>query len=553
MAVASTATSEVISLPIHTSQLEMEAANLCIQDIHNSLEKLQKLINIFTDKVEITEKRKQEKHLIRIQKLQLARALLDAKKAQLNELRAETAELMKIEDIEKRQPILKDGEIPQNLNEKENISNKPIIMSGLQSQTRIETASADGTVKLLNINTDGIPGLPNGNDLICHQMLQEFKHNPSTSSSQTQQLSDSFVFPTSSNNKQREDSSQYPSYQLYSNHSHNLLVSLSTFIQSRQSSADLNQLPSALPSTTVFPFNTTWKRSDFECKKRLGKGAYGAVWLMTEKATSKQVAVKEMDYYSKDEKESVIQEIELMIKIHEIIQLSKSSSQFLHIVKPLGFFVDEDYHKAYIVLEYCSKGDLKQYIKNMKESGTMISPEKAYEIVGQIASSLFQLHSNGILHADLKPENVLLVEGFKVKLADFGLARKLRAGRDSITNHGGTFNFRAPEILRNNKISKGARKKLTQTRASDIWALGVIIFQLLAQRHPFFDNESEEDISDEEFIHRVVNLPPAELPEHCPLKLKKLVKQMLEKDPKKRITANQILELPEIVAALSKK
>ncbi|KAA6361663.1 MAG: hypothetical protein EZS28_042809, partial [Streblomastix strix] len=97
-------------------------------------------------------------------------------------------------------------------------------------------------------------------------------------------------------------------------------------------------------------------------------------------------------------------------------------------------------------------------------------------------------------------------------------------------------------ILRNNKISKGARKKLTQTRASGIWALGVIIFQLLAQRHPFFDNESEEDISDEEFIHRVVNLPPAELPDYCYFN-----------DPKKRITANQILELPEIVAALSKK
>ncbi|KAA6363416.1 MAG: hypothetical protein EZS28_041057, partial [Streblomastix strix] len=349
MTVASTATSEVISLPSNTPQFGKETANLCIQDIHNSLEKLQKLINAFTDKVEITEKQKQDDNILQFQKLQMARASLDTKKAQLSELRSENADLRKTEDIEKKYSILKEVEIPQNLNEKENevykqerqqeidmkymtstdqkqdvqqLNNpnlgiisiddrrynelinqgltfrdnqdyyqkmegaaqmyqnndpkyfvlehlavlkhlatirdiafhpqlmllaiesddgiaalidvshaiKPTQNDSSQSQHSQQSipasfpqqtstsaskstiiypiksldpkwhfkpsrqqsikqisASADGTVKLLNINIDRIPGQPSGNDLICHQMLQEFKHNPSTSSSQTQQ------------------------------------------------------------------------------------------------------------------------------------------------------------------------------------------------------------------------------------------------------------------------------------------------------------------------------------------------------------------------------
>ncbi|KAA6361179.1 MAG: putative Serine:threonine protein kinase PLK4, partial [Streblomastix strix] len=196
-------------------------------------------------------------------------------------------------------------------------------------------------------------------------------------------------------------------------------------------------------------FNTTWKKSDFERIGRLGRGAFGTIWHMKEKASSREVAVKEMDYYTQEE--------------------------------------NEDGDKAYLVLEYCSKGDLRKYINNMKELGVEISTEKAYEMIGQIASSLDQLHAIDIIHADLKPENVLLVEGFKVKLADFGLARQLQIGRNYTTKHGGTFLYQGPELLRIKKIEVVVTR-LIQTPASDIWAFGVMIFELLTQRHPFFDN-----------------------------------------------------------------
>ncbi|KAA6393135.1 MAG: putative polyadenylate-binding protein [Streblomastix strix] len=215
-------------------------------------------------------------------------------------------------------------------------------------------------------------------------------------------------------------------------------------------------------------YNTTWKKSDFERIKRLGKGAFGSVWRMKEKATSREVAIKEMDYYSKEEKELVDHEKEILIKVFGIVRQSNPSS-FIHIVEPLGFFVDQDVDKAYLVLEYCSKEDLRKYINNMKEQGMEISTEKAYEMIVQIASSLEQLHANDIIHSDLKPENVLLVEGFKVKLADFGLARQLQVGREYITAQGGTFLYQGPELLRI-KLKDEVVPRLIQTSASDIWA-----------------------------------------------------------------------------------
>ncbi|KAA6356044.1 MAG: hypothetical protein EZS28_048429, partial [Streblomastix strix] len=92
---------------------------------------------------------------------------------------------------------------------------------------------------------------------------------------------------------------------------------------------------------------------------------------------------------------------------------------------------------------------------------------------------------------------------------------------------------------------------IVQTPACDIWAFGVMMFQLLAQRHPFFDSATEADVLEEEFIHRVVNLPPAELPDHYPLKLRSLIKQMLEKDPSHRISAEEILNVPEVAAQIT--
>ncbi|KAA6367842.1 MAG: putative AGC family protein kinase, partial [Streblomastix strix] len=308
-------------------------------------------------------------------------------------------------------------------------------------------------------------------------------------------------------------------------------------------------------------FTTTWKKSDFQKLQKLGKGKFGEVHLYKEIATQKLVAIKKMDYDTEQEKELVNKEIAMMRNVCNILR-QNSTISFLPVVEPLGFFLNDNKDKAFLVLEYCSNGDLRKYIESMKKSRMEITPQLAYEIIAQIAFSMNQLHANGIIHSDLKPENVLLTEDFKVKLADFGLARQLQLGKDYTTNHGGTFLFQAPEVLSNkNKDSsdkdqiedKRLALKLIQTTAVDIWAIGVMLFELLAQRHPFFDSQTEADVSAEEFIHRVISLPPAELPDHYPINLRNLIRRMLIKDPAQRIQADQILELPEVAAQLSQK
>ncbi|KAA6370531.1 MAG: hypothetical protein EZS28_033942 [Streblomastix strix] len=160
----------------------------------------------------------------------------------------------------------------------------------------------------------------------------------------------------------------------------------------------------------------------------------------------------------------------------------------------------------------------------------------------------------------MKPDNVLLTEDLKVKLADFGLTRKLREGKEYMTFLGGTTVYQAPEVLQSQTVQqiptgreKEKPQRRTQTIAVDIWAIGIMLFELLAQHHPFIGkDEDAANLSEMEIGNRIVNLQPTELPSHYPVRLRNLIMAMLSKDPSRRITAEEILEVPEVAASLKK-
>ncbi|KAA6384570.1 MAG: hypothetical protein EZS28_019904, partial [Streblomastix strix] len=152
--------------------------------------------------------------------------------------------------------------------------------------------------------------------------------------------------------------------------------------------------------------------------------------------------------------------------------------------------------------------------------------------------------------------------------ADFGLARKLELGQLYTLAVGGTFLYQAPELLFNNSVLSKEKEKVKQksddeeeneeeeqeqeeedieeknkqnqkeTIDVDVWAFGTVMFELLAQRHPFFTNKN---ITPSEFIQKVLTHLPAKLPSLYPDQLKNIIMRMLEKNPNNRISASEVL------------
>ncbi|KAA6357051.1 MAG: hypothetical protein EZS28_047422, partial [Streblomastix strix] len=170
------------------------------------------------------------------------------------------------------------------------------------------------------------------------------------------------------------------------------------------------------------------------------------------------VAIKEMDYFTAIEKETVNQKIDTIKKFYGIVRQS-TNAQFIHVVQPLGFFVNEEDYKAFLVLEYCAMGDLRRFIDSLRKQKSTVT-KKAYEIVGQVALSLKQLHQSGIVHGDIKAQNILLTDEFRVKITGFDFAQYLEEGQEFALLPNGTFLYQAPEILRYKSLDDGRRERL---------------------------------------------------------------------------------------------
>ncbi len=176
----------------------------------------------------------------------------------------------------------------------------------------------------------------------------------------------------------------------------------------------------------------------------------------------------------------------------------------------------------YLSLEYIEGGSLEQH------AGSPQPPEFAARVVGKVARAVQVAHQVGVIHRDLKPANVLLTHEGEPKIADFGLAKQLEGGRDAggrtVTQDGtvvGTPEYMAPEQI----VGDPA------TPAMDIYALGVILYELLTGRLPF------QGTTVVETAHQVMYLdpvPPRRLQPAVPRDLETICLKCLAKDPRGR-------------------
>jgi serine/threonine protein kinase len=200
----------------------------------------------------------------------------------------------------------------------------------------------------------------------------------------------------------------------------------------------------------------------YEFQRRIALNEMSAVYLATERTRQRTVALKVLrqmpDQGADAAFDRFLQEYELIAKIDHP-----------NIVRIFDLGVADDH--AFIAMEYCSKGSLKQRITHGLESG------RAYELMREIAGALGELHRVGITHRDLKPTNVMFRENDSVVLIDFGLAKQSQL-RAEITGTGeifGTPYYMSPEQGHGGEADARA----------DLYALGVIFYEMLTGQKPY--------------------------------------------------------------------
>jgi len=194
----------------------------------------------------------------------------------------------------------------------------------------------------------------------------------------------------------------------------------------------------------------------------------------------------------------------------------------------------EDPETFFLVMEFVPGSDLYDVIKTL---GT-IRPNIAGAILRQIISAVSYLHSRGIVHHDIKPENVIVdYSADQVKLTDFGSAIEVK----KISRFRGTVNFMAPEILQN----MSAPHRIDHS--VDIWSIGVVAYIMLCGFNPF-DYKPKKN---HHIINRIIagkyDFPSPYwngIPTHC----KEFIRKCLVVNPKRRATAAELLKHPWIIS-----
>jgi cyclin-dependent kinase 1 len=200
----------------------------------------------------------------------------------------------------------------------------------------------------------------------------------------------------------------------------------------------------------------------------LGEGTYGVVYKAKDRQTDEIVALKKIRLEVEDEgiPSTALREISLLRELtHENIVELKDC-------------VQED-GKLFLVFEYLDK-DLKKYMDNC--SGHL-SPALVKSYLLQMLRGLAYCHARGVMHRDLKPQNMLVTRDGRLKLADFGLARAFCPPIRPLTHEVVTLWYRPPEILLGSQ---------TYAPPMDLWAIGTIFVEMITKR-PLFPGDSEID------------------------------------------------------------
>ncbi|CAM4618486.1 serine/threonine-protein kinase BRSK1 [Lepidochelys kempii] len=250
----------------------------------------------------------------------------------------------------------------------------------------------------------------------------------------------------------------------------------------------------------------------YRLEKTLGKGQTGLVKLGVHCITGQKVAIKIVNREKLSE--SVLMKVEREIAILKLIEHP-------HVLKLHDVYENKKY--LYLVLEHVSGGELFDYLVKKGR----LTPKEARKFFRQIVSALDFCHSYSICHRDLKPENLLLDEKNNIRIADFGMA-SLQVGASLLETSCGSPHYACPEVIKGEKYDG---------RRADMWSCGVILFALLVGALPFDDDNLRQLL---EKVKRGVFHMPHFIPPDC----QSLLRGMIEVEPEKRLSLEQIQKHP---------
>ena len=260
--------------------------------------------------------------------------------------------------------------------------------------------------------------------------------------------------------------------------------------------------------------------SKYKVKKLLGEGSFGKAFLCSRDSDDdlcviKQIKVEDM---TKQEKEDVINESTILSKLDHP-----------NIIKFFEFFESKTPQQTFnIVTEYADGGDLSEKIK--EQNKTPFKESDILDYFTQICLALKHIHEKKIIHRDLKSGNVFLMKSGLVKLGDFGIAKTFKNTMDKAKTMVGTPYYLSPEIIQG---------KLYDNK-SDIWSLGVLLYEMMTFKMPFEANTLPM------LSMKIMRGNYTPLSSMYTKDLREIVSKCLMVDPSRRPSIREILKMPII-------
>ncbi|XP_078516409.1 RAC-alpha serine/threonine-protein kinase [Lissotriton helveticus] len=245
--------------------------------------------------------------------------------------------------------------------------------------------------------------------------------------------------------------------------------------------------------------------NEFEYLKLLGKGTFGKVILVKEKATGRYYAMKIL------KKEVIVAKDEVAHTLTENRVLQNSRHPFLTALR----YSFQTHDRLCFVMEYANGGELFFHLSKER----VFSEERAQFYGAEIVSALDYLHSEkNVVYRDLKLENLMLDKDGHIKITDFGLCKEGIKDGATMKTFCGTPEYLAPEVLEDNDYG----------RAVDWWGLGVVMYEMMCGRLPFYNQDHEK-------LFELILMEEIRFPRTLSPEAKSLLSGLLKKDPKQRL------------------